>query len=107
MEPGNEACSYYCARGYCKPDTPSASQCLGSEDVSDARGDVVAADCMKRLRQVNQELGRRGYLAQATITLQLKGLAVFDSRSKVGVVKWAWFSYRIISYHIEIQSQLG
>ena len=54
----------------------------------------MAADCLKRLRQVNRELGGGGYLARATITLQLKGLAVFDERSKVGVVKWVWLLYQ-------------
>lgn len=62
----------------------SRLQCLGSEEVSDTRGNVVAADCMKQMRKVNQG---RGYLARATITLQLKGLSVFDEKSRVGVVK--------------------
>ena len=57
------------------------SQFLGSDSVSNATGDAAAADCMKRLRQAHKRV--KVQLPKVTITLQFKGLTVFDERSKV------------------------
>ena len=50
--------------------------------MSDYRGgDALAADVMKQLRQDSSRL--KSTKPKATITLQFKGLTVFDEKSKV------------------------
>ena len=67
---------------------------IGSEGMNEVKGDAAAADCMKRLRQAR--IKSRAQPPKTTITLQFKGLGVFDEKSKVGMEHY-WVSVTFLN----------